>query len=263
MSVHAAVVPVETILPLREPYREEMACQIIHDSIHRRPGWTTACRLERDGDVAGYGLVAVAGPWTGNPTLFEFHLLPPHRPWMVELFDALVAVSGARSMEVQTREHALTAMLHVRARGIWCEKILFADARTTTYAVGNARLHGRTPEAEIREAIAARRGGGEWELEVDGEVAGKGGVLFHYNPPYGDVYMEVAEPFRRRGLGTWLVQELKRETRRLGQIPGARCNPDNLASLGTLLRAGFEPCGQILVGTLGDAPGTAVSPGSP
>jgi GNAT superfamily N-acetyltransferase len=38
-------------------------------------------------------------------------------------------------------------------------------------------------------------------------------LFFHYNPPYGDVYMEVAEPFRRRGLGAYLVQELKRIVR--------------------------------------------------
>jgi hypothetical protein len=37
--------------------------------------------------------------------------------------------------------------------------------------------------------------------EVDGAVAGKGGILFHYNQPYGDMYMEVHEPFRRRGFG--------------------------------------------------------------
>jgi hypothetical protein len=28
------------ILGLRERYREEMNCQIVHDSIHRRTGWT-------------------------------------------------------------------------------------------------------------------------------------------------------------------------------------------------------------------------------
>jgi hypothetical protein len=31
-------------------------------------------------------------------------------------------------------------------------------------------------------------------------IRGQGGILDHYNRPYGDIYMEVAEPFRRRGL---------------------------------------------------------------
>ena len=30
-------------------------------------------------------------------------------------------------------------------------------------------------------------------------------MLFHYNPPYGDIHMEVAPAFRRRGLGTFLT----------------------------------------------------------
>ena len=31
-------------------------------------------------------------------------------------------------------------------------------------------------------------------MEVDGEVAATGGILFHYNRPYDDIYMDVAEP---------------------------------------------------------------------
>jgi RimJ/RimL family protein N-acetyltransferase len=71
-------------------------------------------------------------------------------------------------------------------------------------------------------------------------------VLFHYNPPYGDIYMEVDAPFRRHGVGTFLVQELKRLCYEEGRIPAARCSPANLASRRTLQRAGFAPCGHIL-----------------
>ena len=75
-------------------------------------------------------------------------------------------------------------------------------------------------------------------------------MLWHYNPPYGDIYMEVAEPFRRRGLGSYLVQEIKRACRERGGIPGARCNVNNAASRKTLQKAGFVPCGNILTGIL-------------
>ena len=60
-------------------------------------------------------------------------------------------------------------------------------------------------------------------IEVDGQVAATGGILFHYNRPYGDIYMDVAEPFRRRGLGSFLVQELKRVCYENGHLPAARC----------------------------------------
>src|ERR1022692_3123677 len=40
-----------------------MNCQIVHDSIHRRPGWTREYALELDGATVGFGSVAIAGPW--------------------------------------------------------------------------------------------------------------------------------------------------------------------------------------------------------
>jgi GNAT superfamily N-acetyltransferase len=99
--------------------------------------------------------------------------------------------------------------------------------------------------------LEQRQGGGEWLLEVNGTVAGKGGILFHYNRPYGDIYMEVNEPFRRRGLGSYFVQELKRLCYEIGAIPGARCNPSNVASRQTLQRAGFVPVAHILNASVG------------
>jgi GNAT superfamily N-acetyltransferase len=107
-----------------------------------------------------------------------------------------------------------------------------------------------TSQEEIRQCQQRRQGGGEWLLKLDGEVAAKGGILFHYNQPYGDIYMEVMEPYRQRGFGSYLVQELKRECYELGAIPGARCNPANIASRKTLQRAGFVPFAHILNGTI-------------
>jgi GNAT superfamily N-acetyltransferase len=62
--------------------------------------------------------------------------------------------------------------------------------------------------------------------------------------------MDVAEPFRRRGFGAYLVQELKRAAYGLGSIPGARCSPDNVASRLTLQKAGFVPYAHMLNGAI-------------
>ena len=85
---------------------------------------------------------------------------------------------------------------------------------------------------------------------MKGTAVAKGGILFHYNRPYGDIYMEVNDRFRRRGLGSYLVQELKRECYRFGAVPAARCNPTNIGSRRTLQRAGFAPVAHILIGAL-------------
>ena len=50
----------------------------------------------------------------------------------------------------------------------------------------------------------------EWVVECDGHIVASGGLLFHDNPPYGDVFMEVEERYRQQGFGSYLVQELKR-----------------------------------------------------
>ena len=127
---------------------------------------------------------------------------------------------------------------------------MFRDEQRTSLASNGAILHPTTSDDEIRQCMEQRQGGGEWRLEVDGATAATGGILFHYNQPYGDIYMEVAEPFRRRGVGSYLVQELKRVAYELGSIPCARCSPENVASRKTLQKAGFVPHASILNGSI-------------
>jgi GNAT superfamily N-acetyltransferase len=227
-----------------------MNCQIVHDSIHRREGWTLSYLLDLGGATAGFGSVAVGGPWKDKPTVFEFYFLPEHRSRAFDLFEAFLTASGAQFFEVQTSDVLLTVMLHTYGREIASEKIVFHDKLTTDLPAGRAVLRRVTSEEEIRLCLERRQGGGEWLLEMDGKAAAKGGVLFHYNPPYGDIYMEVTEPFRQRGLGSYLVQELKRVCYELGAIPCARCNPTNIASRRTLQRAGFVPFAHILTGVV-------------
>ncbi len=49
-------------LPFRVRYREEMNCQIVHDSIHLRPGCTETYLLYIDGPPVGFASVDIAGP---------------------------------------------------------------------------------------------------------------------------------------------------------------------------------------------------------
>lgn len=235
---------------MRVRHRDEMRCQIVHDSIHRRAGWTITYALRLDDRDVGFATVAIGGPWTGKPTIIEFYVLPAHRDRGFALFECLLECSGAQLMEIQSNDVLLAVMLHTYARDIWSEKIVFRDGLTTALESDGASLHQVTPDAEAHAAIAARQGGTEWQLHVNGETVATGGVLFHYNAPYGDVYMETAEPFRRRGLGAYLVQELKRVAYELGSIPCARCSPDNVASRLTLQKAGLVPYAHILNGTI-------------
>jgi hypothetical protein len=79
MLAHATPSTADAVLPLRVRYRQERNGQLVHDSIHRRQGWTVTYLLTAGGVVAGLGSIAIAGPWKGKPTIFEFYVLPEHR----------------------------------------------------------------------------------------------------------------------------------------------------------------------------------------
>ncbi|MCC7261617.1 MAG: GNAT family N-acetyltransferase [Candidatus Latescibacteria bacterium] len=246
----ATLTSAQAVLPLRVRHRAEMNCQLVHDSIHRREGWVLTYGLYLGNSAVGYGAVAVAGPWKDRPTVIEFYVLPGYRSRVFALFEAFLDTSRAKYMEVQSNDELLATLLHVYARNVWSEKIVFRDQLTTALSANGAVLRCVTPEEETRRAIEARQGGTEWQLLRQDTTVATGGILYHYNHPYADIYMEVAEPFRHRGFGAYLVQELKRVAYELGCIPCARCNPTNMASRRTLQKAGFAPCGHILNGTI-------------
>ena len=89
---------------------------------------------------------------------------------------------------------------------------------------------------------------GDWGLECEGALVATGGFFTHYNPPFVDLYMEVAQPFSGRGYGSYLVQELRRLAREAGHVPAARCHTGNLASRGALQRGGMRQCARVVRG---------------
>ena len=92
------------IADMRDAFRSEMNCQIVHDSIHARHGWTHEY-VVADGDAAiGYGSVAVAGPWANKPTVYEFYVVPDRRSRAFALFDAFLSASRPQAFEVQTSD---------------------------------------------------------------------------------------------------------------------------------------------------------------
>lgn len=245
-AISVTPVSLDEVRLWRDMRRLEMACQITKDSVPGRPGWTQEYLLSLDGEPVGYGSVASAGPWQGEPTAIEIYVAPPHRQRLLDLYAAFLRVSGAVKVEVQSNDVLATVMLHRHCPEVASEAILFHDGFATALDVPGAALRQATAEEEPDASPEQLR----WRavVEIDGQKAGSGGVLFHYNRPYGDIYMAVEEAFRRRGVGSLIVQELKRWCYQRGHIPAARCNVGNLASQRTLQKAGFVPCGHVLVG---------------
>lgn len=247
-TIEVAQVELDAILSLREEYRREMRCQIVHDSYHAR-GFTNSYLLRMNGQVVGYGSV-VGDPDGPREVIKEFYLLPAYRGSALHLFRRLLEATNARWIEAQTNDILLLLMLFDYAVELTSETILFADGDTTHHPPPGVVLRPITKADQAGMFPHTREPVGEWGLELDREVVATGGLMLHYNPPYGDIYMEVAAPYQRRGYGSYLVQELKRLCYEMGRIPAARCPKDNLASRLTLQRAGLLPCARIVRGRI-------------
>jgi GNAT superfamily N-acetyltransferase len=248
MNVDVSLVSLEAIQGMRELYRQEMNCQIVHDSLHAR-FFTDIYVIRVNDRVAGYGCLK-SGESEARDLIKEFYVLPVHRARALELFRAFAQASRAKAIEAQTNDALLFLMLLDCAVEFKSEKILFRDASTTSLSLPGVSFR-KVDEAD-RDRIFPHKleGVGDWLLEADGRIVATGGVYTHYNPPYGDVSMEVDEPFWRRGFGSYLVQELKRTSYETGRIPAARCSVTNIASRATLQKAGFLPCARIVRGVI-------------
>lgn len=251
MLIDVSPVPLDEVLPMRDLYREEMNCQIVHDSLPRR-GFGELFLIQLDGRRAGYGFVM---GYRGEPKdmIREFYVLPAYRGSALAMFRRLSETSQARRIEAQTNDILLTLMLYDCASEIRSERVVFRDALVTSLSVPGATFRQVTDADEGRIFEHKVEPVGEWLLEVDGGIVATGGVATHYNPPYGDLFMEVSESHRRRGYGSYLVQELKRVAYEMGRIPAARCNVENTASRATLEKAGLLPCARLLSGVLAPA----------
>jgi GNAT superfamily N-acetyltransferase len=233
MTIDVTRIDVNEILPLRELHRHEMHCQIVHDSFPRR-GLSDPYLIEIADQRVGYGFVA--NKYDRN-AVDEFYVAPAYRRAALDCFRTLLEVSQATRIRAQTNDPLLLAMLYDCGTNITSDTVLFGDAFTSHLTCASVTLT-RKPATDAEE----------WQLEANGDVVASGGLLFHYNPPYGDVFMEVVPAHRQQGLGSYLVQELKRICYGLGKVPAARCSATNVASRKTLEKAGMLVIGRVLMG---------------
>ncbi len=250
MKLTALATTVDTIRPWRVRYVREMNCQVVHDSLHARAGWTRPSLIHLGNEPIGYGSVVHGGPWADSPAVFEFYLDPPHRNRAFEAFEALLQVCHAVQIDGQSNDVQLISMLLAFAHDVRSEKVLFEDGMTTGHVAAGAAVRAMTADDAAAASALGIDPHAQWVLTLDSAIVGGGGILCHYNAPYNDLFMMISATFRRRGLGTWLVQELKRICQARGNKPVARCSPSNAASIRTLQKAGMVPFGHMVVGEL-------------
>ncbi|MEP6746558.1 MAG: GNAT family N-acetyltransferase [Bacteroidota bacterium] len=242
MEIKIVKASLQEIQLLRELFLNEGNFQFVCNKCHQY-GWAGTWLFLRDGTKIGYGSVWGKDKREDRDTIFEFYLLPPYRKDASFIFREFQVACGASYVESQSNDALLTLMLYEFCQGIFAEAILFKDDVTTNFNVAGIAFRKQAPEDETE-------GAGQYVLELNNEIVATGGFVWNYNLPYIDMFYEVKENFRRKGYGSLMTQELKKEAYLMSRVPAARCNPDNTASKLTLLKAGMQICGFRLTGNL-------------
>jgi len=242
--VKAAKAELKDIERLRRLFLQENNFQIRYDACHQR-GWTDSYVLSLDDVTVGYGSVK-GRKIPDRDTVFEFFVVKPFRNRSSDLFRELLSASGVRYIECQSNDLLLSSMLYEHAKAVTADVVLFEDHAVTQLVVPDAQVRLKRDEDKIFRHSAEPSG--EYVVEVGGEIVATGGFLLHYNMPFADLYMEVREDCRRRGFGSFLLQEVKKECYRAGRVPAARTSLQNMASRATLAKAGLRVCGFMLTG---------------
>jgi GNAT superfamily N-acetyltransferase len=254
MPFTALKTELQEIQSLRALFLQETNCQIRYNASHER-GWTDSYVVMSDGLKVGY--CSIKGQeTTDRDTVFEFFVIPPFRARASYLFQQLLSVCCVRYIECQSNDFLLSSMLYEFSPAIRAEVMLFEDHVSTGYAMPGALFRSRSDQDRIFEHKTEPLG--DYVIECNGEVVATGGFLLHYNKPFADLYMEVREDCRRRGIGSFLVQEVKKQCYLVGRVPAARCDLRNVASRATLIKAGLRVCGFMLKGEIGTRPQATV-----
>lgn len=139
-------------------------------------------------------------------------------------------------------------MLYEFSRDVTSDVVLFEPHSVTDYKVPDSVVRPTRAGDQVFEHTVEPPG--DYVLEINGEIVATGGFMLHYNVPFADLYMEVRPDCRRRGYGTFILQEVQKACYLAGRVPAARCPIKNIASRAALIKAGLRVCGFMQIGNI-------------
>lgn len=247
MHLKATRAPLNDILHLRNLFMQECNFQVRYNAVHER-NWSDSYLIHADDMLIGYGSVKGKDDLAKRDAIFEFYILPAWRKYASAAFHKLIETSKVPYIECQSNDLLLSGMLYEFANNISSDVILFKDGPVTNLNIPGAIFREWREDDNLFTHKSEPEG--SHVLEINGEIVATGGFLLHYNMPFADLYMEVREDKRRKGYGSFLIQEVKKACYLAGRVPAARCNIANSASKNTLLKGGLQIAGYMLSGNI-------------
>ena len=245
MNLEVVKTDLETIQPLRVLFLQESNFQVRYDSCHWR-GWADEYLFFDEGVPIGYGSVKGQDDLKDRNAIFEFYLIPAYRNQSAAFFAAFIKASGVVYIECQSNDLLLSGMMYEFAKNISSDVILFKAGAATHHSFADVIF--RKKQDTDRPFEHRSEPEGDYVIDKNGEIVASGGFLLHYNKPFADLYMEVQPDHRKKGYGSFLIQEVKKTCYLAGRVPAARCNISNPGSKATLLKGGMEIAGYMLTG---------------
>lgn len=238
---------VEQILPLRRLFLQENNFQIRYNAVHER-NWSDSYIIMDNAEEIGYGSVLGKENLKDRDSIFEFYIVPPFRNLAHPAFEQFIHASKATFIACQSNDLLLSSLLFQFGQNINADTVLLGENFESLLHIDNAVFRTRSDHDIIFEHKAEPVG--DYIVEFNNEIVATGGFFLHYNMPFADLYMEVRKDHRKKGFGSFLIQEIKKQCYLAGRLPAARTGIDNIASKATLIKAGFQVRGFMLSGTI-------------
>ncbi|MBL8760980.1 MAG: GNAT family N-acetyltransferase [Phycisphaerae bacterium] len=191
----------------------------------------------------GYALIGGL-PGEARDCTIEFFPRPDVADHAETMFAALIGEGHVSRVESQSNDIYLAPMISTFGKSVSVSHLLFREHEGAPPVPGGASFRRLLSEDRVFRHESEPTG--TWGVEIHGVIAATGGIATHYNDPFADLFMEVHEPFRRQGIGAWLVSQLRRECHDRSLVPAARCRVANAASAHTLARGGMIECGRLI-----------------
>jgi RimJ/RimL family protein N-acetyltransferase len=209
--------------------------------------------IQDQGQYAGYFCI------DSDHSLLRFHLVENSQAQAQELFRWILSTYGIQYAITSTIEPLYFSLCLDVQKGITLHSYLFRDHKRIELSsdLSNS-VFRKAKQSELHDIIRfdrANTGSGEWievflqerlnreeffvlydrqTLVATGEC-----IPSQKQPPYADLGMVVAQSYRRRGLGSFILTQLKKHCYEAGWKPICSCEASNLASKKAIEKAGF------------------------